>query len=233
MHAAYLTGNSVKKGSSPKRLLVVDDHPIVRRGLVDLLAGDGEFAVVVEAATCADAMVALEKDTFNLVVADITLPDGDGIQLCRKIRRHHAGLPILIMSIHSEMLYADRALRAGANGYIMKHEAPEKIVDAIRQILSGNVHVSSQTVQRILGQTRRGRREAAVPGMEALTERELEVFTLIGQGRGTKEIAAELALGPKTVETHRLSIKRKLRVKHLPDLVKRAVEWNYVLSRAG
>jgi DNA-binding NarL/FixJ family response regulator len=115
----------------------------------------------------------------------------------------------------------------------MKHEAPDEIVGAIRQILSGNVHVSSQTVQRMLSPARRGRSEPAVPGMESLTSRELEVFTLIGQGRGTKEIAAELALGPKTVETHRLSIKRKLKVRHLPDLVKRAVDWTYAVHKTG
>ena len=216
-----------------QRILVIDDHPIVRCGLVNLLAEEDDLVVAGEAASGSEALAALAKELPDMVILDITLPDSDGIDICRKIRSRYAELPILVMSIHSEVLYADRVLRAGANGYIMKHEAPNKIVSAIRQILSGNVHVSSHAVQRMLAKVRRGGGEAPDLGVGSLTDRELEVFTLIGQGRGTKEIASELSLGAKTVETHRLSIKRKLNVRHLPDLVKRAVDWTHAVEKAG
>jgi DNA-binding NarL/FixJ family response regulator len=206
---------------------------IVRCGLANLLAMESDLSIGSEAATGAEALAALVKELPDMVILDISLPDHDGIDLCRKIRSSHPKLPILIMSIHSEALYADRVLRAGANGFIMKHEAPNKIVGAIRQILSGHVHVSPHTVQRMLAKVRRGASDPHDEGVGCLSDRELEVFTLIGQGRGTKEIATELSLGVKTVETHRLSIKKKLNVRHLPDLVKRAVDWTNEVEKRG
>ncbi len=211
--------------TSKQRILVIDDHPIVRRGVASLLAEEVDLCITGEAENGKDAMAAITKLKPNLIILDISLPDCDGIELCRKIRARHPQLPILVMSIHNETLYADRALRAGANGYIMKHEAPNKIVAAIRQILSGNVHISARTVQRILGKANRSPEDAPTSGVGSLTDREIEVFSLIGQGRGTKEIAKELSLGAKTVETHRINIKRKLNVRHLPELFKQAVEW--------
>ncbi len=221
-----------KTTKAKKRILIIDDHPIVRFGLVNLLAGESDIGVSDEAASSAEGLAILARELPDLVVLDLSLPDGDGVDLCRKIRSCHGELPILVMSVHSEVLYADRVLRAGANGYIMKHEAPGKIINAIRQILSGNVHVSNHTVRRMLAKAPGGRGGSDL-NVATLTDRELEVFTLIGQGRGTKEIAAELSLGVKTVETHRLSIKRKLSVRHLPDLVKRAVDWSHAMEKAG
>jgi DNA-binding NarL/FixJ family response regulator len=223
----------MNKTKSKKRIMVIDDHPIVRRGLAGLLSEESDLSIGGEAASGSEALAALAKDRPDMIILDISLPDHDGIELCRKIRNRYPKLPILVMSIHSEVLYADRVLRAGANGYIMKHEAPNKIVGAIRQILSGNVHVSTHTVQRMLSKVRRGGSDSRDLGVEGLTGRELEVFSLIGQGRGTKEIAGELSLGVKTVETHRLSIKKKLNVRHLPDLVKRAVDWTHEIQKAG
>jgi DNA-binding NarL/FixJ family response regulator len=225
----------MKKNKKKTRIMVVDDHPIVRCGLANLLAEEDDLCIGGEAASGAEALAALARDTPDLIILDLSLPDGDGIDICRKIRHRHVHLPILVMSIHSEVLYADRVLRAGADGYIMKHEAPTKIVGAIRQILSGNVHVSPHTVQRMLAKVRGGVSERTDPdlGIGSLTERELQVFSLIGQGRSTREIASELGLGVKTVETHRLSIKKKLDVRHLPDLVKRAVEWTQSMEKAG
>jgi DNA-binding NarL/FixJ family response regulator len=225
----------MKKTKKKTRIMVVDDHPIVRRGLANLLAEEGDLCIGSEAASGAEALSTLAQEVPDMIILDISLPDGDGIDICRKIRDRHRHLPILVMSIHSEVLYADRVLRAGADGYIMKHEAPNKIVGAIRQILSGNVHVSPHTVQRMLAKVRGGVGERSEPGLGigSLTERELQVFSLIGQGRGTREIASELGLGVKTVETHRLSIKKKLDVRHLPDLVKRAVDWTHSVEKAG
>ncbi len=219
--------------TKPKsRVMIIDDHPIVRRGLEALLAEEKDLCIGGEAASGAEAIAAIAQEIPDMVILDISLPDSDGIEICRKIRRLHPELPILVMSIHSEALYADRVLRAGANGYIMKHEAPYKIVSAIRQILSGNVHVSTDTVQRMLAKARGGASEPADVGVASLTPREMEVFSLIGQGKGTKEIAGELELGVKTVETHRLSIKKKLNVRHLSDLVKRAVDWTHAAEKA-
>jgi DNA-binding NarL/FixJ family response regulator len=223
----------MNKTKHKTRIMVIDDHPIVRCGLVNLLAQEDDLCIGSEVASGAEALAALAKEIPDMIILDISLPDGDGIDICRKIRNRHQSLPILVMSIHSEVLYADRVLRAGANGYIMKHEAPNKIVSAIRQILSGDVHVSPHTVQRMLAKVRRGKSEAQDLGVGSLTERELQVFILIGHGRETREIASELALGVKTVETHRLSIKKKLNVRHLPDLVKRAVDWAHDVEKAG
>jgi DNA-binding NarL/FixJ family response regulator len=211
--------------TAKQRILVIDDHPIVRRGVTSLLAEEEDLCVIGEAECGKDALAAITKHKPDLIILDISLPDCDGIELCRKIRSRYPKLPVLVMSIHNESLYADRALRAGANGYIMKHEAPNKIVNAIRQILSGNVHLSADTVQRILGKNTRSSESAPTSGIGSLTDRELEVFSMIGQGRGTKEIAQELSLGTKTVETHRINIKRKLNVRHLPKLVQQAVEY--------
>ena len=221
----------MKKTTKKTRIMVIDDHPIVRCGLASLLAEEDDLCIGSEAATGAEALATLARDVPDMIILDISLPDGDGIDICRKIRSRHPRVPILVMSIHSEVLYADRVLRAGADGYIMKHEAPTKIVGAIRQILSGNVHVSPHTVQRMLAKVRGGRGERSDLGIGSLTERELQVFSLIGQGRGTREIAGELGLGVKTVETHRLSIKKKLDVRHLPELVKRAVDWTHTLEQ--
>ena len=219
------------KTKTKKRIMIVDDHPIVRRGLAGLLSEENDLSIGGEATSGTEALSALVKQLPDMIILDISLPDYDGIDLCRKIRNRFPKLPILVMSIHSEVLYADRVLRAGANGYIMKHEAPTKIVGAIRQILSGNVHVSTNAVQRMLSKVRRGGNRTQDQGVDSLTDRELEVFALIGQGRGTKEIAGELSLGVKTVETHRLSIKKKLNVRHLPDLVKRAVDWAHEVGK--
>jgi DNA-binding NarL/FixJ family response regulator len=204
-------------------ILIVDDHPVVRRGVSSLLSDEPDLTICGEAASGKEALSAIKKCKPGLVILDITFPDCDGIEICREIRVRHPDLPILMMSIHSESLYADRALRAGANGYIMKHEAPETIVKAIRQILSGKVHVSNETLQEMLLQpAKRGRTASPI---DSLSARELEVFSLIGQGQGTREMARRLDLGLKTVETHRLNIKRKLKVRHTTELIKRAVEW--------
>ena len=223
----------MSKTKNKTRIMVIDDHPIVRCGLANLLAEEEDLCIGSEAASGAEALAVIARDIPDMIILDISLPDGDGIDICRKIRSRHQRLPILVMSIHSEVLYADRVLRAGANGYIMKHEAPNKIVSAIRQILSGNVHVSSHTVQRMLAKVRLGGNKTDDLGVGNLTERELQVFSLIGQGRGTREIATELGLGVKTVETHRLSIKKKLNVRHLPDLLKRAVDWTHAMEKAN
>jgi DNA-binding NarL/FixJ family response regulator len=223
----------MKSNPARKRIMVVDDHPIVRSGLANLLSEESDLSISSEAASGAEALLELGKKLPHMIVLDISLPDCDGIDLCRKIRNLYPKLPILVMSIHSEALYADRVLRAGANGYVMKHEAPHKIVGAIRQILSGNVHVSADAVQRVVDRQRRGKGDPRDARVGNLTEREIEVFTLIGQGRDTRQIAAELNLGVKTVETHRLSIKKKLNVRHLNYLIKRAVDWTHELERAG
>jgi DNA-binding NarL/FixJ family response regulator len=217
---------SAKKKRDPakKRILIVDDHPMMRQGLAQLINNESDLAVCWEADTAAQALTMVSSHKPDLVLADISLPGKNGLELIKDIRALSPSALILVVSMHDETLYAERALRAGARGYIMKQEGGKKLMTAIRQILTGQIYVSEKMSARIL-EIFSGRRAESASSMEKLSDREFEVFQLIGQGKGTRDIADQLHLSVKTVEVHRANIKEKLKLKSATDLVHQAVRW--------
>jgi DNA-binding NarL/FixJ family response regulator len=216
---------AAKNKNPPKRLLIVDDHPMMRTGLAQLIDNEGDLKVCAEADNAAQAVNAVAKQKFDLALVDISLPDKNGLELIKDIRILKPELPVLVVSMHDEMIYAERALRAGARGYIMKQEGGEKFLQAIRHVLAGKVFVSEKMSARILENFSGGPVVNSNSPVQRLSDREFEVFQLIGQGVGTSEIAKRLHLSVKTVETHRKSIKEKLAIATATDLVRYAVRW--------
>lgn len=207
------------------RILVVEDHPVVREGLVSLLNREPGFTVCCEADSVQDAIGAFEKGGPDLVIVDLILRRGDGLDLVKQIRALDRKTPVLVLSMQDESLYAERALRAGASGYIMKLEASRELVNAIRTVLSGDIYVSRKMNVRLLHRVldpNPGEKESMA---ECLTDRELHVFQMIGSGLGTGQIAKELGLSAKTIESHRENIKNKLGIATGAELVQRAVNW--------
>jgi DNA-binding NarL/FixJ family response regulator len=214
-----------KSKSTVKRVLIVDDHPMMRQGLAQLIDNELDLKVVAEADTGGQGLDIVVAQKLDLALLDISLPDRNGLELIKDIRSLKPELPILIVSMHDEALYAERVLRAGARGYIMKQEGGKKLLQAIRQVLTGQIYVSEKMSARIL-ETFSGRKpEASASPVARLSDREFEVFQLIGQGKGTKEIAQHLNLSVKTVEVHRAKIKEKLSLLSATDLVRYAVRW--------
>ena len=212
-------------GSGKMRVFVVDDHPIVRQGLSQLINREPDLWVCGEAEDARTALDALGPAKADIVIVDVSLDGPDGIELLKTIRSRDSKLPVLMLSMHDESLYAERALRAGANGYIMKQEATERVLIAIRQILSGEVYVSDRMSQKMMQQFIHRSGAARSSPMAELTDRELEVFRLIGHGHGTRQIAEELHLSVKTVESYYAHIKEKLTLKNARELVQHAVQW--------
>ena len=218
--------------SQPKksRVLLVDDHPIVRQGLALLIDREPDLAVCGEAEGAHTAYHAIATLRPDLVVLDISLSGPDGLDVLKEIRISTGSLPVLILSMHDESIYAERAMRAGANGYIMKQEATEKVLVAIRRILGGGVYLSERLTSTMLQQFVRGASPAktAAPVMTSplvnLTDRELEVFRLIGSGHSTRQIADELHLSVKTIESYQAHIKEKLALRNARELVQHAIE---------
>jgi DNA-binding NarL/FixJ family response regulator len=207
------------------RVFVVDDHPIVRQGLSQLINREPDLMVCGEAEDARTALDRVGPSKADILIVDVSLEGPDGIELLKTIRGRDAKLPVLMLSMHDESLYAERALRAGANGYIMKQEATDRVLIAIRQILSGEVYVSDRMAQKLVHQFIGGSGAGKRTAMEQLTDRELEVFRLIGQGHGTRQIAQELHLSVKTVESYYAHIKEKLSLKNARELVQQAVQW--------
>jgi len=214
-----------KPKSAVKNILIVDDHPMMRQGLAQLIDNEPDLKVIAEADTGGQGLDIVVKEKLDLAVLDISLPDRNGLELIKDIRSVKPELPVLIISMHDEALYAERVLRAGARGYIMKQEGGNKLLQAIRQVLTGQIYVSEKMSARIL-ETFSGRKsEQSASPVARLSDREFEVFQLIGQGKGTKEIAQHLNLSVKTVEVHRAKIKEKLSLLTATDLVRYAVRW--------
>lgn len=207
-----------------RTVFIVDDHPIVREGLALLINRESDLAVCGVAEEAVTALWRIERMRPDLVVVDISLHGPDGLDLLKNIRTLNPNLPVLILSMMDELLYAERALRAGANGYIMKQEATEKVLVAIRRILHGEVYVSDRMVSKMLHRLVGGSPEDHSP-ISDLTDRELEVFRLIGEGHATRQIAEELHISVKTVESYQAHIKEKLSLKNGRELVQRAVQW--------
>ena len=215
-----------KKPAPPQKLkiLIVDDHPMMREGLAQLIGQQSDCEVSGEAESAHQAMDLIAKSKPDLVLADITLPDKNGLEFIKDVHAMYTGTPILVISMHDESLYAERALRAGARGYIMKQEGGKKLMEAMRQVLAGRVYVSSQMSERIL-EVFSGARSNTGSSIEQLTDREFEVFQLIGSGLDVREIAEKLHLSVKTAEVHRTNIKQKLKLKSVGDLIRYAVRW--------
>jgi DNA-binding NarL/FixJ family response regulator len=207
-----------------KRLLVLDDHPMMREGLAQLINHERDLTVCGEAGTGREAVELASKVSPDLVLADISLPDKNGLEVIKELRAFQPGLSVLVISMHDESLYAERALRAGARGYVMKQEGGKKLMEAIRQVLAGKIYLSEKMSTKLLESFSGGAENSRTP-IENLTDREFEVLQLIGQGKGTREIANLLHLSGKTVEAHRANLKRKLSLKGGADLVRYAVRW--------
>ncbi len=208
-----------------KRILIIDDHPMMRQGLAQLIGAEADLTVCGESENAGQALDAIRAVEPDLVLADISLPDKSGLELIKDFQSVRPGLPVLVISMHDESLYAERVLRAGGRGYIMKQEGGKKLMEAIRQVLDGQIYVSERMSAKIV-ETFSGQRTAASSSpVEKLTDREFEVFQLIGQGKSTKEIATGLHLSAKTVEVHRINIKQKLNLKSAPELIRYAVRW--------
>jgi len=207
------------------RILIVDDHPIFRKGIAMLLQHEADLVICGEAETAAEALGLVDRLLPDIVVADISLKDVNGIELVKSLRSLRPELPVLMLSMHEESLYAERALRAGARGYLMKQSPPDLVVTAIRQVLRGDLYLSPSANHRMLNAFLSGQKPTAHDAVEQLSDRELEIFELLGKGHGTSMIAHELRVSVKTVEAHRAHIKTKLNLSSAPELMRAAVEW--------
>lgn len=207
-----------------RKILLVDDHPLVRELLSERLAQEEDMKVCAAVGDMAQALAAVERHHPDLAVVDISLPDGHGLELIKEIQARHPKVRVLVFSTHDERLYGARVLRAGAHGYLMKSEPPENVIDAIRNVLAGKLAVSEDLSQTLMADAAHQKRSKMTP-MQLLSDRELEVFELIGSGLSTKEIAGRLNRGVKTIDTYRLRIKEKLQIKTVTDLVAKAARW--------
>jgi len=208
-----------------RRILLVDDHAIVRYGLAQLINRESDLTVCGEEEDAAHALSTVGRVKPDLVVADISLKESSGLELVRNIKAQSTGLPVLVVSAHDESVYAEIAFRAGALGYLMKGEALEKIVTAIRRVLNGNIYVSDALAARMLRQQANGRADMQESLAGRLSSRELEVFQLIGEWKKTSEIARQLHLSVKTIEYYREQIKQKLDLRDAAELTQRATMW--------
>ena len=209
-----------------RRIFLVDDHPLVREWLTNLINQQPDMAVCGDAATASEAMLKLPTAQAQVAVIDISLKDSSGIELITQLRKPCPELLILVFSMHDESLYAERALRAGAKGYIMKREATRKVVDAIRHVLDGKFYVSEVIAQVITTQFVQGKTLATHSPVDQLTDRELAVFDMLGQGLATRQIADRLGVSIKTVQAHCARIKEKLNLSSASELVRDAIRYH-------
>ena len=223
------TAIAAKEKSKPasakiKRIVIVDDHPLFRKGLEQLInsTGDG-FAICGEAGDAAEGMVRIRELKPDMAIVDLSLPGANGIELIKNIRAEFSKLPILILSMHDESLYALRALRAGAQGYVMKQEALENVIGAIREVLAGRPYLSTEMSAKLITNFASG--SSQTNPTDKLSDRELEILELIGKGRDVHEISAALHISRKTVETHRAHIKEKLNLKNAREVNRFAAQW--------
>jgi DNA-binding NarL/FixJ family response regulator len=211
--------------TAKKTVLIVDDHPLLRQGIAMLINQQHDMQVCGEAEEVHKAMQLIAQQKPDIVILDISLKGPDGLELLKSIRVLDPDLPVLILSMHDEAIYAERALRAKANGYIMKQEATEKVLVAMRRILNGDVYLSDNMSKKMLQQFIDGAPSMVQSRIAVLSDRELEVFRRIGDGRATREIAQELNLSVKTVETYQAHIKDKLSLRSGRELIQHAIQW--------
>lgn len=208
----------------PATILIVDDHPMVRDGLTMRISTQSDLKVCGEAATEEEALAQVQSHNPDLLIIDLSLKSGHGLEVIKQVKSHHPQVKMLVMSAFEESLYAERALRAGALGYLNKQESNEKVLEAIRTVLRGERFVSPEITQRLVQQALGNPVEKTSP-IERLTDRELDIFRMIGQGLTTSAIASQLFISTHTIDTHRENIKRKLDVKNAGELTRTAVEW--------
>ena len=207
------------------RIMIVDDHAIVLHGLKELINNEPDLEVTMTAVSAESALELLREQQPDIVVTDISLPGLSGIELIKELSRLYPALPTLVLSMHDEMVHGERALRAGAKGYLVKQEAPENVINAIRKVLTGERYLSER-MQSLLTQKVRGRPVNQPPSvLSCLTDREHEIFRLIGLGLGTGEIAAKVSRSVKTIEAHRANLKRKLGMRNAHELNRFAANW--------
>ena len=214
-------------GIAPKRarILVVDDHPTMREGLARVIDETGDLIVCAQAESIDRALELIETTQPDLAIVDITLRRQNGIELIKDLKIRHPKLPVLVHSMHDEQVYAQRSLRAGARGYLMKHEPPPKLLHAIRQVLAGEIYLSETMTRQMLHRMADTPSAKGISPVDRLSDRELEVFERLGQGQKTKEIAQDLHLSIKTVQTYCEHLKEKLQLKDGTSLVRFAVQW--------
>jgi DNA-binding NarL/FixJ family response regulator len=214
-----------RSGASRKRVLVVDDHPLMREGVAQWIQRAPDLEVCGEADSAAAALALVQKLKPDLVLTDIALPGRNGIELIKDLHAFHPELPTLVLSMHDESLYAGRALRAGARGYLMKQAGGDRVVQGIREVLQGRIAVSPEMATHLLEEYSGRRQRSGHSPLPHLTDREFEVFQLLGEARANREIAEQLHLSPKTVESHRLSLMRKLKLKTSAELMRFAIQY--------
>jgi DNA-binding NarL/FixJ family response regulator len=223
--AARADSNGDSKPVPSIRIVVVDDHPLFRHGLIQLLNSDNGFAVCGEASSAGEALEVIRKSKPHLVIADLGLKGPNGIELTKSIVAEFPRLPILILSMHDESLYAVRSLRAGARGYVTKQEALGSVIEAVRQVMDGQTYLSPKMASQVISKMLVNRVSSPEEITDRLSDRELEVLELIGTGKEVKAIAQALHLSPKTVETHRSHIKEKLDLQNARQVARFAVQW--------
>jgi DNA-binding NarL/FixJ family response regulator len=207
------------------RILIIDDHPLVREGLRLIIEQEDDLMVCAEADTVRGARAAIKETVPHAIIADISLNQGDGIELVREVRAHHPQLPILVLSMHDESIYAERMLSVGANGYLTKQATGEQILRALRCVIDGGIHVSDEVAANMIRRMSAGGRHTSANPVDRLSTRELQVLRLIGSGVSTREAASLLNVSMKTIESHRQRIKSKINLRSGTQLVQFAVNW--------
>jgi len=208
-----------------KKILIIEDHPVFRAMLVQLIEKELGMTVCGQADNIKEAMTLIEQTLPDAAIVDIKLDGSSGLELIKDLKARHNQLPVLILSMHAERLYAERALRAGAKGYISKQETPSEVVEAIRQVMDGQIYISKRVNREILERLGHADKAVRPSGVDLLSNREIEVFQLVGRGFNSREIAGRLDLASTTVDSHRASIKEKLGIKNAAELYQRAAQW--------
>lgn len=227
---AMVDNGKVTWGEKVWRILIVDDHPLVRTGLASLIGGEPDLEVCGETDGIDDAMALVRATAPDMLVVDLSLANGNGLELVKRVRAYSEAIRMLVCSMHDEALFAYRALNAGAMGYIGKEEATTHVIDAIRQVLKGRIWLSTRMTERALEGIVQGGLPSHGATVDNLSDRELEVFGLIGRGLGPGAIAEQLHLSIKTIETHRENIKRKLNLRSGSELTRLALHWTFEQS---
>lgn len=208
-----------------KRLVLIDDHPIVRKGLRELLGDDFSFAICGEADNAQEALAVIRESHPDCAIVDVSLEGGNGISLIKRIKSMYPDLPCLVFSMHDETLYAERALKAGASGYVMKQTDPDNMIQALHKILDGDIYLSEKMSRLLVHKLISGKGSASGAGVDNLSDRELEIFQLFGRGLTSRQISEQLCISIKTTESHRARIKEKMQFSNSAELVQYAIKW--------
>ena len=209
-----------------RSVFIVDDHPLVREGLTNLVNGQSDLTVCGEAKNSAEAIDGIAKELPDAAIIDISLTNESGLELIKNLVKQFPQVAVIVLSMHDEALYAERALRAGARGYVMEHETSKSVLASIRRVLAGDIYVSERIVNRMALRLTSARRSVAASPLERLSDRELEIFQLLGQGRTSSEIARDLNLSLKTVQAYCARAKEKFGVTSLTELLRAAIRWD-------